>query len=784
MKKFTKLHSKLSALITCLCIGLFASAQVTINGTITNRSDVPVENVVVSLIGTFPQEVLTDENGFYEFSVPTGGNYTVVPSYDLFYLNGVDEADVELLSNLILAAEEYESYLQFFAADVISSGIVSTIDLVELMRLVDGTILTFPNNTSWRFFSNDSQYPDPDDPFAEVNILETIELLDLQSDSLGVDFTGVKIGDLNNSAFTVLPIGACNLSCGNVVGNVFYDLDDDCLKDTTDQDLNSWLVEVSDGVTSVFGYTNAMGNYNIPLAPGDYTISVSPPSTNWGLCQSSFPITVIEGEDVIQDFAANAIIECPEMEVSLSTVPLRPCFDRQYFATYCNNGTSAAEDASVVVTFDSLFTINSSSPPWTSQDGNTFTFDIGDVAVNECGTVVFNYLLDCDTEVGQTLCTDAQVFPDSICMPNVAGWDGSNLNLSGECVGDSVVFNITNVGMPMQQMVQYIVIEDDMIMMINGDNDIQLDEGESIQISVPANGSTWRVEVMQTMQNPLAALVSTAVEGCGEDGNGTFSIGFVNLFPQYTAGPTVAEDCEVVVAAFDPNDKAAVPVGVGDEHFIKKNVGLDYKIRFQNTGTDTAFNVIIRDTISPWLDLGSLRPSISSHDYQYNFLGNNVVEFSFQNIMLPDSNVNEPASHGFIKFRINQKTDNPLGTIIENKAEIYFDFEDAIVTNTVFHTIGENFLEVINNVILQPGQQFEIKLSPNPIASSAVLSFEGIDLQEGTFLLYDLYGRSLRQVNFTGNQFTFFKNELTSGMYIFEVLEKGQRLSTGKLMIH
>jgi len=57
--------------------------------------------------------------------------------------------------------------------------------------------------------------------------------------------------------------------------------------------------------------------------------------------------------------------------------------------------------------------------------------------------------------------------------------------------------------------------------------------------------------------------------------------------------------------------------------------------------------------------------------------------FHFENILLPDSTVNEPASHGFVQFRINQLTDNPIGTVIENTADIYFDLNKAIVTNTV-----------------------------------------------------------------------------------------------------
>lgn len=782
MNTLKKHYTKNFILLVLLLLSSFLPAQVTINGTIAREDGIPVENVVVSLIGSAPQEILTDANGFYEFSVPAGGDYIVAPFYDLFPLNGVNTIDSDIITDHVFAVENLDSNFKLIAADVTNDGVISTLDIIRLGRVLDGTETSFANNTSWRFFSTASVFPNPDDPFEIPNIIESVDLFDLQADTIGVDFTAVKVGDVDNSAITVLPVGACNLSCGNLKGNIFYDLNNDCLKDTSEQNLSNWLVEISDGTNSFYTYTNQSGNYEISLFPTDYTVSVTPPSSAWGLCQNSYSVTLIEGVDVVQDFAASAFFECPNMSVELSTDVLRPCFDRVYFVNYCNDGTTSAEDVYIEVTFDSLISINESTPPWTSQDGNTYTFEIGEVGVNECGVIAIDYLLDCETELGQTLCSTAQIFPDSLCPPVFPGWDGSSLELTSECNGDSVSFQITNIGDPMLEVVQYIVIEDDMIMMMD-DDEIQLNENESIFVSVPANGSTWRLEVDQTENNPLSERVSAAIEGCGQNGDGTVSLGFINLFPQFSSSPNIDEDCEVVVGSYDPNDKAATPEGVGTEHFIEKNVDLKYKIRFQNTGTDTAFTVVIRDTISNWLNVSSIQPLNASHDYRFNFLDGNIVEFEFSNIMLPDSNINEPASHGFVNFSIEQKTDNPIGTLIENRAGIYFDFNEPIITNTVFHTIGENFLEVIDHVLLEPGQVFNIKLSPNPVNTSATLSFEGLDLKDGRFMLFDLYGRILRQERFTGNTLEFYKNNLSSGMYIFEIEEGGQRLSSGKLMI-
>jgi uncharacterized repeat protein (TIGR01451 family) len=126
---------------------------------------------------------------------------------------------------------------------------------------------------------------------------------------------------------------------------------------------------------------------------------------------------------------------------------------------------------------------------------------------------------------------------------------------------------------------------------------------------------------------------------------------------------------------------------LGTTHNILPNQEVEYLIRFQNTGNDTAFTIVIRDTLQSDFDIFSVRSGVSSDNYDFRMYGPRVLEWTFNNIMLPDSNVNEPESHGFIKFTVRQNRDLPIGTLLENSAAIYFDFNPPIITNTYFHTI-------------------------------------------------------------------------------------------------
>ncbi|MEM0995994.1 MAG: PKD domain-containing protein [Bacteroidota bacterium] len=166
----------------------------------------------------------------------------------------------------------------------------------------------------------------------------------------------------------------------------------------------------------------------------------------------------------------------------------------------------------------------------------------------------------------------------------------------------------------------------------------------------------------------------------------------------------------VTIGSYDPNDKA-VSLANGDnaDGLITPNDStLLYRVRFQNTGTDTAFTVIIRDTLDGNLDLSTLSVRSASHAYEMSLGQTGELEFLFPNILLPDSFVNEPASNGFIIFEVNRRTGLFNGTNIPNRASIYFDFNAPIITNWVNTTVCEELTATYNYIT----QQLSLAASP------------------------------------------------------------------------
>ncbi len=142
-----------------------------------------------------------------------------------------------------------------------------------------------------------------------------------------------------------------------------------------------------------------------------------------------------------------------------------------------------------------------------------------------------------------------------------------------------------------------------------------------------------------------------------------------------------ATNLRTITGAYDPNDKLAVTsLGSNNAWLIDEDEWIDYTIRFQNTGTDTAFTVVITDTLPANLDPGTIVMGAASHPFSWELRDAGVLRFAFSNILLPDSNVNEPLSHGFVGFRIRPRLPLLPGTAIENIANIYFDFNPPVIT--------------------------------------------------------------------------------------------------------
>ncbi|MEO6132780.1 MAG: carboxypeptidase regulatory-like domain-containing protein [Saprospiraceae bacterium] len=154
-----------------------------IQGLVTDPIGRPVRNVTVTISGSTTQTLTTDDQGQFSLSgINRQGQYTITPSKDINQTNGINVLDLIAIQKHLLARDTFDFTWQYIAADATNNQLVSVGDIVLLLRMLLGKINHLPSSSSWRF-----------DP-------PSLQLDSLPPGSQQVQFTGIKIGDLNSTA--------------------------------------------------------------------------------------------------------------------------------------------------------------------------------------------------------------------------------------------------------------------------------------------------------------------------------------------------------------------------------------------------------------------------------------------------------------------------------------------------------------------------------------------------------------------------------------------------------
>lgn len=226
---------------------------------------------------------------------------------------------------------------------------------------------------------------------------------------------------------------------------------------------------------------------------------------------------------------------------------------------------------------------------------------------------------------------------------------------------------------------------------------------------------------------------------------------------------------QIVVGSYDPNDITCLE---GSQiSLVQAQKELHYTIRFQNTGTSSAINVRVENTLDNKLDWNTFQLINASHNNRVEIKNGNRVTFFFDKINLPRSTTNEPASHGFISYKIKPKSNVVVGDIFANKADIFFDYNLPIVTNTalteIVSALGTNDYE---------SNSTGFSFYPSPI--SDVLT---IDSKE-KIVKIEVFNELGQIVLSNSNQNSINFSSLSTGMYICRATDENNNCEIKKVI--
>ena len=293
--------------------------------------------------------------------------------------------------------------------------------------------------------------------------------------------------------------------------------------------------------------------------------------------------------------------------------------------------------------------------------------------------------------------------------------------------------------------------------------------------SVTGNVITWNIADFGTVDARTAFNTFFTIDTTASAGTqACFTVNVTANAPDYNPANNTGYFCFTIVDALDPNEKEVSPAGNIDT----AQKWLTYTIRFQNTGSAPAQNIKVTDTLDSNLDPSTFQLLSASAKNLTQVFGN-VVVFSFPNINLVDSLVSDSGSRGYVQYKIKRRENLPLGTQIRNTANIYFDYNSAVVTNTTNSTLW--FPTGIKPVGANTAP-VSFTLYPNPAKDYTIVNVSD-NLIGGSLVLTDAIGRTILSEQITGNKYQVHTGALAKGVYMVKVAADGVGEVVKKLVI-
>jgi uncharacterized repeat protein (TIGR01451 family) len=591
------------------------------------------------------------------------------------------------------------------------------------------------------------------------------------------------------------------INYNTIQGYVYDDVNLNCVRNTSESFLGNCIIKAEPG--PFFAVTDVNGNYNLKVDTGNYTITQVIPLVKDVYMDQNCPaalgpynlnLTSYSGNHSGYNFG-DKLSYCSFLNLNIYSDRRRRCFRNRTTVHYCNEGKTTVLSAQIKVIYPQYVTPITSNPAWISKKDSLLTYNIGSIAPGQCGYILITDSVACGIEEirGLTQCTKAIIGPFNTCKPLNPLWDKSDITLSGSCKGDGtsrIIIKNSGAG-NMNDSTEVRMFYDSKLVM---NTNIKLISQDSLVINLPSEGRTVRLEADQSPYHPSKNYSSHTIEGCGGTW-ATVSKGFVMTKPQDDLEEEVDISCMEIRDSYDPNDKQVNPIGITTNKYISSNDPLEYVIRFQNTGSDTAYTVMVKDTLSQFLDIASFENGISSHPYTWTLTGKGqpVITWVFNNINLPDSTAGGANSIGYIKFRIKQLHANANGTLINNQAYIYFDYNSPILTNQTTNIVwdttetdfslgsGITFKDIVTGITKKGKTNIPVSVYPNPFNGSTQFTMTGSS-EKMSIVISDVNGKEHIRDTFQ-DKYILYNTGFIPGMYFYRIEGENGIIGTGKIIV-
>jgi hypothetical protein len=560
-----------------------------------------------------------------------------------------------------------------------------------------------------------------------------------------------------------------------VSGTLFADTQANCTPDNGEPALVKWIIEARPLTgKSLFTTTDQEGSFSISLPSGVYQIIPQAPTQVlhfWTTCDTP-QVNLLTGSSPqinVAPIGLQAAFDCPILEVDLQSGPLLPCQTATWHLRFGNVGNQEASNTKIRIEKSAQLEFESASFPLISFLEDTLLFEVGNIPAGEGGIMELRFFLPCNLPLQQAIRVQASLQSDNNCLPPDPSWDGAEIILEESCSSlEGIQFTLSNKGTGnMGSELEYIIIEDQIILS-TGKFKLNAGSDSIFTIENPQGAHYW-MRAGQSIGQPALEAPSVFSKNClAPENTDRFQL---ELPDQESLLAVSVHTGLTSNGQAGPVEMIGYPLGWQDLHNISPDQELEYVLFYTNNSLDTVRTIQLVDSLpAAQLDLSTLRPGAGSKKYQWELVGENILRFNLRgDVLYPDQS-------GFVSFRIRPKAGLPMGTLIQNKAQVRLDYAPPSVTNTTFHTISP----FIPTTSLEEIEHLDhIRLYPNPSDQGFwLLSEIGLPTKGCWLRMLDVKGQTVRNIPILGLPTFITTQQLPSGVYIIQLYSESQGVST------
>lgn len=434
--------------------------------------------------------------------------------------------------------------------------------------------------------------------------------------------------------------------------DVSEDLNDNCIKEISDQPLNGFLLRIDDRFVS--SDQNGIIIVDVDTGLYEYVLDL-PPAMQ--VCVPQQSVFVQSQNEIVAHSILVKREQCAALSVGITYTEFIRGEFASFYVQYNNNGSVQEEDVVLNIKLDDRIELEAVSGNYVKTlDGIQITIPF--LPPNYSDRVRIDVRIDEHLVLFSTICVEASLTSHASCDPDVLLWQGPDLEMNAKCENNMVVFSLANKGSDMNEVVPYELFADGFRF---EEGTIQLHAGQERFFNIASDGSTISMRSRQVPGHSFNTILSASIEACGIGPDQSGSQGMVRMFDAPSPSPWISRACIEVTDQYSTNRVFEIPRGLGRYHLIDSTQNrCEFSLMYRNDTEKTLDKLELFLRPGWQFDLLSFSELAASHDIERELSGTGTIKLIVDHMSLSPG---EQVQYRFALDLISSGSDEDFVTV-------------------------------------------------------------------------------------------------------------------------